>query len=137
MIRSLIASVAVVSLTACMTVPSDFNGADLALADYGAPIDQPNAMTIAAQFMATHLKDPMSAQWQCSDVAQQYVSNGRLRGGGTLYGWGLQCSINAKNSFGGYVGARQHQFLFRDGRLVAVFGEERLSGGGTFMNRLL
>lgn len=137
MIRSVIAAVALAALTGCMTMPRGPGAAQLAEADYGQPIAQDQAEFLARQFMAGHLKDPQSATWSCSPVAPQYVTDGVMYGGSTHFGWGLECGINAKNSFGGYVGARTYQFLFRDGRLVTAYGERPLSGGGSYMQRIL
>lgn len=42
--------------------------------------------------------------------------------GPSSYGWGVCYTVNAKNSFGGYVGARPVMFVFRDGAIVDVIG---------------
>lgn len=36
----------------------------------------------------------------------------------TVYGWIVNVSINAKNSYGGYVGFKPYSFLFRAEEIV-------------------
>lgn len=61
----------------------------------------------------------MSAQVNFYPIRRGYYHNGMSMS--WTYGWVLPASVNAKNSFGGYVGASEWDFFFRDGdRLVAV-----------------
>lgn len=126
-----------VSLAGCMSMPRGPSGAELAEADYGAPIGGPEAEAIAREFMASTLKDPHSAEWRCGPTSPQYITDGVVYGGATHFGWGLECAINARNSFGGYTGFRTYQFLFRDGRLIAAYTQELQRGGGSYMRRIL
>lgn len=105
-------------------------------ADYGAPMDEARARAIAKQAISSLLKDPQSARFTWGELRKGYVSNGWFYGGGFLYGYLLDVHVNARNSFGGYVGNRLYQFLFHDGKIVAALGETTLKGGRTYMNRL-
>ena len=65
------------------------------------------------------LKDPSSAQ--VKDViiggrAKWY--KGLVNGGGYNYGWEVSFQLNAKNSFGGYVGFQPRKILVCDGGRV-------------------
>jgi len=46
------------------------------------------------------------------------------------YGWTVKATVNAKNSYGGYVGFKTYTFLFRGERLVqtmAPFAEDEVN----------
>lgn len=62
-------------------------------------------------FLQTHLSDPYSARWSCSDISNEaWVWPGV--GYDRHYGYLVICQINAKNKFGGYVGAKRYVFRF-------------------------
>ena len=62
-------------------------------------------------FLKNHLLDPYSAQVECSDVSDEaWVWPGV--GYDTNYGYLVICQVNAKNKFGGYVGAKRYVFRF-------------------------
>jgi len=52
------------------------------------------------------LKDPMSAQYQFAVPTKGYMHDAPIAGGKIHYCWKVEAKINAKNSFGGYVGFR-------------------------------
>ena len=68
-------------------------------------------------WFSTHLKDPYSAQvvWVNPPTPAYCGTTG-------VPGWIVGVGVNAKNSYGGYIGARGYQFCFRDGALVYVSG---------------
>jgi len=41
----------------------------------------------------------------------------------------MEASINAKNSFGGYVGFKPYVFMFKNGDLEHVWGQQELGSG--------
>ena len=68
-----------------------------------------------------------------------WSGQGVLRGGGYLYGYRLEGRVNARNSFGGYAGAKEYAFMFHDGEITAVWGEERYAPNNpatSYMRRL-
>lgn len=50
----------------------------------------------------------------------------------------MNCNVNAKNSYGGYVGAKPYAFTFRNGSLVRVLGWQEFAGspGTGYMGKL-
>lgn len=125
---------AALGLTGCVSMPTS---ADLAVADYGPPVSQEDAESQARQFLDARLKDPYSATWSCQEVQSGYFKDAPIYGGKVTFGWRLMCSVNSKNSYGGYTGAKQYGFLFRDGRLITAQGETTMQGGQSYMQKLL
>lgn len=90
-------------------------------ADYGGkPVEYRE--TIGRYFDDT-LKDPRSIQYGeiTAPVTGFYQLRAPLISGGklsTTFGWLVTASINAKNSYGGYVGFRTYTFIFRGEEIV-------------------
>lgn len=132
--RLIAMTLATVLLSACAELPTQ---QQMAAADYGGPVTQSDAESAAKNFLSSRLKDPYSAVWQCQPVQKGWLRDSRISGGKVHYGWEMNCLVNAKNSFGGYVGNKQYAFLFRDGTLVGANGEKDLGEGVTMMEKLL
>lgn len=65
------------------------------------------------------LKDPDSARYRFSPPVKGWVNEGLAYGGGIQWmGWMVNVDINARNSFGGYTGAKPHWALFTNGEIV-------------------
>lgn len=96
----------------CVSAPSR---EELQSADYG-PFPELYEETIKS-FMSNRLKDPMSAQFNFRGLPKTMWAGGGL-GGPRKYGWGVCALINARNSFGGYVGFQNHFFLINNGSVV-------------------
>jgi hypothetical protein len=62
--------------------------------------------------MPGRLKDPYSAMYRFETARKASVKDGIFVGGKTHYGWVVPVWINAKNSFGGYVGAQLFYVMF-------------------------
>ena len=65
------------------------------------------------------LKDPSSAQVRdvrVADSAKWY--KGLINGGGYNYGWEISFQLNAKNSFGAYIGFKDRKVLLAPGGMV-------------------
>ena len=78
-----------------------------------------NYQELVKSAMAGVLKDPYSAQYSfMGSPTKRYYSQSILLGGGVTFGWGGFFMINAKNSFGAYVGARKYAYLIRNGAVV-------------------
>lgn len=116
---------AVSGLTGCARMPTQ---QELSGINYGEPVLQDDAERQAQEFMATQLKDPYSAVYAWQPVHTGWVKAPPLFGGGMDTGWVLKGTVNAKNSFGGYVGAKPYQFMFDAGRLAHVWTVDAQSG---------
>lgn len=102
-------------VSGCAMAPSQ---QEMAAADYGSPIAQDVAQAKVIEFLSHTLKDPESARIEWGMIEKGWVKDGAVYGGATVFGYGLSARVNAKNSFGGYVGAEPYFFLFRNGDLV-------------------
>lgn len=105
-------------LTACATPP--LTPQQAAAANYGAIVTQADAEAAAKAWLSTYLKDPYSAVEAWQPVDHGYVTTSILEGQQRYFGYLLNGTVNAKNAYGGYVGARAFQFLIRNGQVVHV-----------------
>lgn len=101
----------------CQTGPPTTD--ELAHADYGSPISQEDAQAKATAWLGVVLKDPDSLRADWGPVQQGWQ---REPLGDLYFGYRMAATVNAKNSFGGYVGARPYIFLFFDGTLAHAWG---------------
>jgi len=131
----IIAIVAALSLTACASMQPP-TGAELAAADYGSIVSKDRALQLAHGLMDPQMKDPYSAVWECGEPYQGWAADGALYGGKKHFGYVMDCTINGKNSYGGYVGQRQHKFVINNETVIAAYGEQSLSSGGTYMAKI-
>lgn len=124
------------SLTACTAAhPS---ATQLAEADIGPMPDQADSERVAREYLNAVLKDPMSAIVAFSELRRGWYSKG-FRWDPAKLAWRLPAAVNAKNSYGGYTGAKAYNFFFLEGQLVAVQSQdgqgwsvvERGAGGRT------
>jgi hypothetical protein len=83
-------------------------------------------------FMSGRLKDPYSATYAFAPAKKAFVQEGIAVGNRKLIGLVVPTNINAKNSFGGYVGAKLYYFMFADGQLYDV-SDLLLNGRGKFL----
>ncbi len=95
---------------------------EIAAADIGPRISEAQSELLIRSWFNQSLKDPSSAQYQFSPIRKSYYVE--KSHGTPIFAWGRPASVNAKNSFGGYVGARMYMFFFRDGNLVRVYTPE-------------
>lgn len=96
------------TLTGCATAPTPQEQMD---AYYGP---EPESFeSIIKDYMRLRLKDPSSAVYEFSGRPSKMWAGGGLAGK-REFGWGICTSINAKNSFGGYTGAKKYFFIIRD-----------------------
>ncbi len=88
-------------------------------AGYGAPPPANWQETIKG-FMEMRLKDSTSAQYKFGEPRKGWLTKAPISGGGfDVSGYRVSVAINAKNSYGGYTGYANHEFLLRDGRVIA------------------
>jgi|JI102314A1RNA_FD_contig_21_16290514_length_532_multi_3_in_0_out_0_1 hypothetical protein len=82
-----------------------------AAADYGKPPE--NYEAIVKTHFEAQLKDPESARYKFSNPVKAYGNEGIAYGGGIRWmGYLVKVEVNAKNSFGGYVGYKPYLILF-------------------------
>ena len=85
---------------------------ELAAADYGPYPDDHEQ--IIKNYMQSFLKDPESARYQFLNSPK----SGWNSLGGKKYGYIVCVNVNAKNSYGGYVGNRMSYFMINNGRVI-------------------
>ncbi len=104
------------ALSGCASPPT----AEMARkANYGPRPTTAQMVSMVKERMSKSLIDPYSAVYPCSQPTKAWViagsgSQGNVESGRTYYGWLSTCSINAKNRFGGYVGAQEYTFMIVD-----------------------
>lgn len=117
--KTLIPLLLALSLAGCATPPTQ---EEAMAADYGAYPD--NYEGVIKNYMQTILKDPESAQYHFLNTP----SKGWSTLGGKKYGYRVCVSINAKNSFGGYIGNLTNYFMIKDGQVI----DSDISSGGDY-----
>lgn len=106
------ALVAAVLLPGCATTVANWKAMDP-----GPKPDYETAKSQASELLSGLLKDPESAQFKNWTPFYKMLYNyGPLAAPEPL--WGLCVDLNAKNSFGGYVGFKTYYIKFRDGAPV-------------------
>ncbi|HGS4994550.1 TPA: hypothetical protein ACMDP7_001700 [Vibrio cholerae] len=111
--------------------------AEIASANYGAEMSQDQAENLVKGFFQIYLKDPDSAKYVFSDVKRNYYQQSAISGGEVTYGYTMLFSVNAKNSYGGYPGAKTYIAFMRDGKLIAIYQESRIGGKPSYNVRVL
>lgn len=89
-------------------------------ADYGNNMEQNQAETLIKKWMQFRLKDAASAQYNFAQLQKGYFQAGIARGGSVSYGYTIDVSINAKNSYGGYTGYQPYKFLLKNGEIISA-----------------
>lgn len=93
----------------------------MSAADAGRPPDRDQ---LIRSYLRRTLKDPSSAQVEEIAGPSFITMKASLLGPGT-FGWGVCFSVNAKNSFGAYVGFHDIAIIWRDGTIQRTFGDMR------------
>lgn len=101
------------ALTGCVTVPQE----QIAAADIG-PV--PDAERIVRAHLESTLKDPDSIK-QLQVSTPERCAN-RRASWKPEFGWCLQFSYNAKNSYGGYIGVSSHSMMIQNGKVLMEDG---------------
>jgi hypothetical protein len=105
-------------LAGCSSVPVEQVKAEAAKIGYGTPLP-PDWQDMLKTFIGGSLKDPMSAIYQFGQPVEGMIQKAPIRGGGLdAAGYLVSVLVNAKNSYGGYTGFKEYQFLIRDGRII-------------------
>ena len=104
-------------VVAC-TVP--VKQSDIDVANYPVMPTQSEADSQIRTHLSTVLKDPDSLKMECQPVRKGWARQYRDRAAD--FGWVVSCMVNAKNSYGGYTGAKPYIFLFTTSGLKALKG---------------
>jgi hypothetical protein len=97
----------------CASLPSREEAAS---ADYGA---FPNEYEqIVKSYYETRLKDPESVRYRSISHPKIFWLGSRFSG--ARYGYMVCATLNAKNSYGAYVGFKTDGLLIRDGAIIQV-----------------
>ena len=118
--------VALFCLTGCSTTLTQ---AEMDSADYGYAISQEGAESAALQFLHNYLKDPQSALCEWKPIYKGGRKDGLINGNKSHFGYVLDGKVNAKNSYGGYVGYKNWEFMFHDGKIEAIYTD--ITSGST------
>jgi hypothetical protein len=109
------ALVALSFISACASGPTQ---EQLASADYGRDIPPAECVSVAERVIADSLKDPGSAQFRHAQCFKGHWGSAPIFGMGVAFGWIQQGEVNAKNSYGGYVGFKAYQVLIKNGTAI-------------------
>jgi hypothetical protein len=106
-----------VSLSGCST-GGGLTLEEIANADYGRFPN--NHQDVVKSYFSNSLKDPFSARYQFTSApARAYSRNAPAVGGGiNRFGYVVNVSVNAKNSYGAYVGWKNYRLLIRNDRVI-------------------
>lgn len=115
-----------VSLASCAAIPTQ---EQIATADYGSYPDDYKA--IIKSYLAASLFDPYSAVYSDWTEPVQGYAGDRLTG--FAHGYSICVTVNAKNRFGAYVGARLYHFVLRNGAVVKSTGGDEPGSLGAMM----
>jgi len=101
------------------------------LSDWG-PEPPSDHWTFEEDFVRRTLKDPESARFSHGSVTRDAIPAGDVISGETKAQlvWVSSLGVNAKNSYGGYVGERVYYFAWKDGKMVGLNEPQVSSTGG-------
>jgi len=85
-------------------------------ADFGGRLDKAAYVAYIQQSVSRSLIDPGSMRMGCNDARKGWARTDLS--GQPQFGWTVLCSVNAKNQFGGYTGAKLYVYLFKGDRLL-------------------
>lgn len=100
-------------LSGCMSTPSS---TELSNAYYGE-LPQYYEGQIK-QTIGDRLKDADSAKYQFGTPSKAYLQGGMAENFKMYYGWAIPVRVNAKNSYGAYVGYQDYMFMYLNNNLV-------------------
>ena len=99
--------------SSCTSMPSPEQASQ---ADYGSYPS--NYESIVKIYYNVTLKDPDSAKFGSISTPIQYYLGNRFSG--AKYGYLVCSSVNAKNSYGAYVGYKTTALLIRNGEMIKI-----------------
>ena len=112
-------------LSGCASGPY-FNSEQLAQMQCGrSPENYQEAIT---NWITPTLKDPDSAEYKFETPYRQALPAGVFNMKKFWLGWEVDAQVNAKNSYGGYVGYTPYSFFFQGDEIRATAQADVLSG---------
>ena len=93
---------------------------DIDAANYPTKPTQRESDTQIRAHLNSVLKDPDSVKMECQPIRKGWARQYRDRE--AEFGWIASCMVNAKNSYGTYVGSKPYYFLFTTNGLTVVKG---------------
>ena len=100
-------------MVGCTTM-QPINQSVLDNADYGKYPE--NYEEIVKAYFSRILKDPYSAVYRFEKPYKAYLREAPVSGGAPrTFGYIVEVGVNAKNSFGGYVGEKYYKLFIRNG----------------------
>ena len=111
---SVVCALTTALLVGCQTAPVDRSAVESG--DYGPYPD--NYKEIIQAHWRPILKDPYSAQYHyAGGPFKCYMRDAPVAGGKpVIFGYCVMFSMNAKNSYGAYIGETQYRFFIKNGR---------------------
>ena len=91
---------------------------ELAAANYGRVISQTECKEIAEDKIRAQLKDPYSAIFEHQRCYKGFAKSVPLAGMPVHFGYIQNGTVNGKNSFGGYVGAKAYNVVINNGQVL-------------------
>ena len=105
-------------LVGCAGLPTP---EEIASADHGSYPN--NYEDIVKSYFARILKDPYSVRYESISTPQRYWLANRLEG--ATYGYLVCVTLNAKNSYGAYIGYETDALIIRNGVVVKYIAKGR------------
>lgn len=127
MMRPLLVAI-LLALSACASMPS---AEEVGRANIGPVPDQRACELVILGCLDRTLKDPQSAIVRFGTLQKGCYRATQFSA--PKFAWRLRASVNAKNSFGGYVGAQPYDYYFLGDRLVAQGQWIDSSSGGAYI----
>lgn len=117
-IKQLVAISLPALLVACAAAPTDEQRAN---ANYGTPMSQGDCETLIKSAIELTLKDPSSAQYRAVSQCRRAIDLIITRGGNAyVAAYRIDLQVNARNSFGGYVGFTPYAAVMRNGEILQL-----------------
>ena len=100
-------------ISGCSNIPTE---EELTNGDYGSVQSPDVCVSIAEAKIKRHLKDPGSAIFSHEKCVRTYQGNAIILP--LQFGYLQRGFVNARNSYGGYVGDRRYKVLINNGRVI-------------------
>ncbi len=102
-------------LAACASGPT---AEELRTADYGREISAEECAEIAEKLIRPQMKDPYSANFVHQPCFKGIAQKVPIAGLPVHFGYIQNGTVNAKNSFGAYVGAKKYHVVINNGDVL-------------------
>jgi hypothetical protein len=103
------------TLSGCAT---PLTPAQIASGNYGEYQTQEQCQQKVISYMGARLKDADSARYQFGKCEKKYFPGVVLYAVPRHFGYGIEFSVNAKNSFGGYTGFKKHLIVINNNNIL-------------------